>query len=132
MRLTPTADPQGSLVSLPHGLTPYSFGAALHRGLGTGKPHMHSSRHLVVACHPVRAVNRNRQTTPFTKAVQGLGFGDLKLVCSFIEWLGRDLDGQLGQRTEYAEGTRKQTRDIIAGHVLHDLAAETEHDAGRV
>ncbi len=81
---------------------------------------------------PERGRNRQGLAAPLIEPGNAIAFADVENQGLFGDRLRQDLQRHFGQHAERAEAAGHQPRNIVAGDVLHDLAAEIEHLASAV
>src|SRR5690606_17319314 len=107
------------------GFAPYPERSAAHRWLAARYPHVQLPR-LARFARPGSSSNGYGQTSPRAKQLERLRFGDIQPEAGLLKRLGHNFDGDLDQGAEDSHGTGQQARNVIARHILHDLAAKAQ------
>ena len=76
--------------------------------------------------HPGTGVQRQGLPAPAVQQFKRIMLGQGTHQRGFRRGHGQDLQGQLGDDTERAQTACHETRHVVTGHVLHDLAAKGE------
>jgi hypothetical protein len=98
----------------------------LHRRLGARQAQV---QHAVL---PQRGRHRQRLAAPFVDAAQRVGLVELEAQRGLGHRARQHLERHLEHDAERAQAARDQAGDVVAGDVLHDLAAEAQHLAAAV
>ncbi|MNT28984.1 hypothetical protein D3C72_1647060 [compost metagenome] len=83
--------------------------------------------HVQHAVMPGRCRQRQRLAAPLVQLPDRIGLPQLEAQRGFVERRGQHLERNFEHQPERAQRARQQPRDIVAGHVLHHLAAEVHH-----
>jgi hypothetical protein len=93
----------------------------LHGGAGAAQAQI--QRALAVFFQPVAGIER-QLAAPVIEPVQRLRLAAaIKAQRGLGRSHGQDLEADLGDQAQRAPAARHQARDVVAGHILHDLAA---------
>ena len=77
--------------------------------------------------HPAAGVQRQRLAAPAVEQVQGCGLRHARAhQCGLGRGHRQHLERHLGDQPQAAQAADQQARNVIAGHVFHDLAAKGE------
>ena len=96
----------------------------LHCGHGAAQAHIECGHTTVV--HPAAGVQRQGLAAPAVQVGQGLGLRQLEAQRGLGRGHGQHLEADFGDAAKRAPGARQQARHVVAGHVLHHLAAEAQ------
>ncbi|VTU13000.1 hypothetical protein SRS16CHR_00239 [Variovorax sp. SRS16] len=102
----------------------------IDRGHGAAQAQPEAAGGVLFA--PAAGVEGQRLGAPAVEQAQGIGLGAFEAQGGLGGGDGQDLEADFGDEAERAQGAGEQARDVVAGDVLHDLAAEGEHFAAAV
>ena len=100
------------------------LGRGAHRGLRAGEAHAQD------AAVPGRGRDRQRLAGPAIHGLERGRLAQLELQAELARGHRQDLERRFGDQAQRPEGAGGEAREVVAGDVLHHLAAEAER-AGR-
>ena len=110
----------GIVLSLPA----QRLAGRLHRGLGAAQAQEQAA--LAAILYPAAGVERQRLSAPVVEPLQRLRLAALEAQRGLARCLRQHLEADFGDQAQCAPGAGHQPRDVVAGDILHHLAAKAQ------